>query len=259
MSPSVRFRQTPISSGRWRLPAIALCSFLAPFGAENGARAAGGAYVVDDVQIGKPGECKVESWAQAATNHDFTAVTSPTCVVNLGLPVEMGTQFSRYRSGDVWTTTTDVKAKANLVPIEGHTFGLGISGATGWDMHNGVSTGGNITLLATAQPYENLRISLNGGWLYDNVTKVGYATWGAGFEWAFMKPLTLIGEVFGQLGKQPSVPFGEAPAPETLRLPRAQLGLRLTPKDSVDIDLIYGHNITGENAHWLTLGLNLRF
>jgi len=28
---------------------------------------------------------------------------------------------------------------------------------------------------------------------------------------------------------------------------------------SVNIDLIYGRNIAGENANWLTLGVNLRF
>ncbi len=35
--------------------------------------------------------------------------------------------------------------------------------------------------------------------------------------------------------------------------------MRYTPQDNVDIDVIWGHNITGENAHWLTLGINFRF
>jgi len=38
-----------------------------------------------------------------------------------------------------------------------------------------------------------------------------------------------------------------------------QAGLRVTPTEKLDLDLIYGHNITGENAHWFTAGLNLRF
>jgi len=33
----------------------------------------------------------------------------------------------------------------------------------------------------------------------------------------------------------------------------------MPPQDKVDIDVIYGHNITGENTHWLTLGVNWRF
>lgn len=49
------------------------------------------------------------------------------------------------------------------------------------------------------------------------------------------------------------------PAPNAIREPRTQIGLRFTPQDNIDLDLIWGRNITGENAHWLTLGLNLRF
>ena len=72
-----------------------------------------------------------------------------------------------------------------------------------------------------------------------------------GFEWNFVQPLTLIGEVFGLAG-----PRQEA---RSVTEPRAQIGLRWTPAEAFDIDLIYGRNITGENANWLTLGLNLRF
>ena len=71
--------------------------------------------------------------------------------------------------------------------------------------------------------------------------------------WNFVKPLTLIGEVFGQSGEIPAV------SPNSVREPRTRLGLRYTPKDNIDIDVIWGRNIAGENAHWLTLGVNLRF
>ena len=27
----------------------------------------------------------------------------------------------------------------------------------------------------------------------------------------------------------------------------------------IDLDLIYGRNIAGENANWITVGLNVRF
>ena len=73
-----------------------------------------------------------------------------------------------------------------------------------------------------------------------------------GFEWNFVKPVTLIGEVYGQAGRLPPVEDGETPAPNAIREPRAQIGLRFTPHDKVDIDVIWGHNITGENAHWGT-------
>jgi hypothetical protein len=221
--------------------------------------AAGGAFVVDDVEIGKPGDCKVESWTSFASNHDFIAATSPACVAKLGIPIELGGQLQRSRSDDVWGTSGTLKGKANLVPIENHPFGLGISGGSSWDLLTGANTGGFINVPATFQVRDNFRINVNGGWLYHNVAKIHYATWGVGFEWNFVKPVTLIGEVYGQAGRLPPVEDGETPAPNAIREPRAQIGLRFTPHDKVDIDVIWGHNITGENAHWGTLGFNLRF
>jgi hypothetical protein len=100
---------------------------------------------------------------------------------------------------------------------------------------------------------------LNGGWQYDGVAKINYATWGVGFEWIFVKQWTLIGEVLGQAGGLPAAAPGDSPAPRAIIEPRTQLGVRFTPQDNIDIDLIWGHNIAGENAHWGTLGVNLRF
>jgi len=222
------------------------------------AHAAGGAFVVDDVVVGNPGECKVETWASAA-NHDFTAVTSPACIVKLGIPVELGGLLQRSHDEGVWGTSGMLRAKANLVPVENHPFGLGISGGSSWDLVTGANTGGFINVPVTFQVQEKIRINVNGGWLYDNVAKISYATWGAGFEWNFVKPLTLIGEVYGQAGALPAVNPGDPPPPNAIREPRTQVGLRFTPRDNIDIDLIWGHNITGENAHWGTLGFNLRF
>lgn len=237
---------------------IALTACLLPTGEER-AYAAGGAFAVDDVEIGKPGDCKVESWISFAGNSDFNAVTSPACVVNLGLPVELGAHLHRFRSDGVWGTSGALAAKVNLIPVDGHPFGLGIAGNSHWNLITGANTGGAIYVPVTFQLRNDLRLNVNGGWLYDNVARLHYLTWGAGLEWNFVKPLTLIGEVFGQAGKLPGVGEDEPPSPNAIRQPRAQVGLRFTPQDKFDIDVIWGHNIGGENAHWLTLGLNLRF
>lgn len=223
------------------------------------ALAAGGAYIVDDVSIDKPGACKVESWASAASNHDFTAVTSPACVVKLGMPVELGGLLQRSRSGGVWGTSGTIKAKTNLVPFENHPFGVGISAASNWDLIRGVSTGGFIIVPVTIQVRDKFHINLNGGWLYDNVAKISYLAWGTGFEWGFVDKFTLIGEVFGQAGALPAANPGDPAPPHSIVEPKTQIGVRFTPQDNIDIDLIWGHNITGENAQWSTLGVNLRF
>jgi hypothetical protein len=223
------------------------------------ALAAGGAYVVDDAVIDDPGKCTGQFWTSAASNHDFIATAYPICVVNLGKPVELGGLFQRSRANDVWSTSGTFTAKTNLIPVEKHPFGLGLTGGATWDMITGASTGGFIYLPITIQVQDKLRVNLNGGWLYDNVAKISYATWGAGFEWGFVDKWTLIGEVFGQAGALPAVNPGDPPPPNSIREPRTQLGLRFTPQDNIDIDVIWGHNITGENAQWVTLGLNVRF
>lgn len=95
--------------------------------------------------------------------------------------------------------------------------------------------------------------------MYDSTTKINYATWGGGFEWNFVKPLTLIGEVYGQSGRLVTPEPDAAPSNNSVREPRSQLGLRYTPKENIDFDVIWGRNITGENSNWVTLGVNLRF
>lgn len=215
------------------------------------AQAAGGAFIVDDAEIGKPGECKVESWVALASNHDMMAITQPACVVNLGIPVELGGALARTRSSDVWQSSAGPKAKINILPAETGRVGVGLAGSTGWDIATGEYLFNLLYVPLTFQLRDNFRINLNAGWHYDGPTRLSYAYGGAGFEWNFVKPLTLIGEVFGLAG-----PTGD---PSTITSPRAQLGLRITPVSNADIDLIYGHNVTGENAHWFTLGVNLRF
>jgi hypothetical protein len=59
--------------GAGRIAIAAAAAIWAWLAAEE-ARAANGAYAVDAADISEVGSCKVESWLQAATNTDFTAV-----------------------------------------------------------------------------------------------------------------------------------------------------------------------------------------
>src|SRR6188768_3580440 len=93
-------------------------------GLSDDARAANGAYAVDAADVGEAGSCKVESWLQAATNTDFTAVANPSCVVNVFRPVELSLQTVRSRSDGDWSTSIAPKAKWNIAPT-----GIGRIGA----------------------------------------------------------------------------------------------------------------------------------
>jgi hypothetical protein len=99
-----------------------------------------------------------------------------------------------------------------------------------------------------------VRVNLNAGWLWDRIADRHYLTYGAGVDWRTPDNVwTLTAEVFGQLG---NIPEDTA---RTLVQPRFQLGLRWRPIDRFSMDVIYGRNITGENANWITLATSIRF
>src|SRR6201999_666185 len=111
-----RSRPLSASCARKAAPARLWAALWLAVLAPTSAYAAGGAYVVDDAVIGKPGDCQVETWVALASNHDLQAFTQPACVVKLGIPVELTGSFARVRSEGVWQTQVGPKIKTNIVP-----------------------------------------------------------------------------------------------------------------------------------------------
>ncbi|MFC0242990.1 hypothetical protein [Rhodopseudomonas telluris] len=212
--------------------------------------AANGAYAVDATDISDLGSCKLESWLSSATNTDFSAVANPSCVVGLGRPVELTLQTNRARSDGDWSTTLSPKAKTVLVPTAIGRFGLAVEAGGSIDAASGTGTVAFVTLPATYRLSESMRVNLNSGWYWDRIIDQHYLSYGAGFDWKFTDTLQLTLEAFGISG-----------APDTVGKvrPRAQAGVRWRPNEIFSLDLIVGHNITGENARWITLGTTMRF
>lgn len=230
--------------------AFAGVAIVAALGPSGGARAANGAYAVDAADISEPGSCKVESWLSTATNTDFSAVANPSCVVNVFRPVEFSLQNIRSRSDGEWSTTLAPKAKTNIAPTGIGKFGFSFYAGGSFD----AMTGENLTTFAvvpaTFRLSETMRINLNGGWLWDRTVDRHYLTYGLGFDWKFTDVLQWTIEAFGQAGS--------SDVPSVVR-PRFQTGVRYRPNEIFSIDVIYGHNITGESANWITLGTTIRF
>jgi hypothetical protein len=218
--------------------------------AAGDAGAANGAYAVDAADISEVGSCKVESWISAATNADFSAVANPSCVVNIFRPVELSLLTNRFRSDGDWNTNIVPKAKTNLVPTGIGKFGFSLYAAGSFD----ALTGENLALFAvvpgTYRLSETMRINLNGGWLWDRTVDRHYLLYGVGFDWKFTDVLQWTIEAFGQAGASEN--------PSVVR-PRFQTGVRYRPNEIFSVDLIYGRNIMGENANWITIGTTIRF
>ncbi|MBI5129708.1 MAG: hypothetical protein HZA66_09720 [Rhodopseudomonas palustris] len=212
--------------------------------------AANGPYSVDAADISELGSCKLESWLSSATNTDFSAVANPSCVVGLGKPVELTLQANRGRSDGEWGTTLSPKAKTVIVPTAIGRFGVSIEGGGSFDALTGANTVVFAVVPATYRLSETMRVNINSGWFWDRVIDQHYFSYGVGFDWKFTDTLQLTLEAFGLSGASDTV--GKV-------RPRAQAGLRYRPNEIFSVDLIVGHNITGENARWITLGTTVRF
>jgi hypothetical protein len=218
--------------------------------APNGARAANGAYAVDAADISEVGSCKVESWMSAAANTDFSAVANPSCAVNIFRPVELSMQTVRSRSDGDWSTTVAPKAKTNIAPTGIGRLGYSFFAGGSFDILTGENLTAFAVVPATYRLSETMRINVNGGWLWDRTVDRHYLTYGIGFDWKFTEVLQWTIEAFGQAGA--------SDIPSVVR-PRFQTGVRYRPNEIFSVDVIYGRNITGENANWITIGTTIRF
>src|SRR5215207_5284858 len=129
--------------------AIAVAAAILTWLPAGAARAANGAYAVDAADISEVGSCKVESWLQAATNTDFTAVANPSCVVDMFKPVELSMQAVRFRSDGEWNTSLAPKAKLNVPPTGIGRLGLAVSAGGAFDAITGENLAAFATLPAT--------------------------------------------------------------------------------------------------------------
>jgi hypothetical protein len=208
----------------------------------------GGAYFVDDAEIGKLGSCEVETWGSFAANGDRIAVFSPACVVNLGGPVELGTNLVHFRSAGEGDPVASFTFKAVPIPLpNGPTgFGVAVSGAIVYDPLDRTGSGAILNIPMTFDFSDQLRLNINFGGQVNNGDPRGlFGTAGVGVSWNFVAQWSVISEVFGVIGPGQSNP-------------RFQSGIRYTPTKNVDWDVIYGRNLTGEGANWITLALTVR-
>jgi len=212
--------------------------------------AANGAYAVDAADISEVGSCKVESWISAATNTDFSAVANPSCAVNIFRPVELSLQTLRSRSDGDWSTTIAPKAKTNIAPTGIGRLGFSFFAGGSFDVLTGENLSAFAVVPATFRLSETMRINFNGGWLWDRTVDRHYLTYGLGFDWKFTDVLQWTIEAFGQAGASDIA---------SVVRPRFQTGVRYRPNEIFSVDVIYGRNITGENANWITLGTTIRF
>ena len=206
--------------------------------------AAGGPYVVDDSEIGDPGDCKVETWGSRSDTSDNLGVVSPACVFTALPMLELGLNAQRGRAGGAYETLVGPKMKASLVPIDQFGVGIGFMASAGYSTTQDRADSVLAFIPFTVTPVEELRLNLNLGWAWDRAAHRHFATGGVGAEWQMHPRLALIGEVYGQ---------------DAGRWAK-QIGLRPTVIEKLlDLDLVYGRNIDGARSNWFTFGAIVKF
>jgi hypothetical protein len=229
-----------------------LCGLTAVAAMTDHARAAGAAYAVDTSEVSATGSCKVESWGSWASNKDFAWAGNPSCVLDVGRPVEFSAQINRSVTDEEWMNVIAPKAKTKLIPSAIGSFGLAVTGQAVYDLVTRENTAIFVNVPATLRFSEVVRINVNAGWIWDRIIDRHYMFYGLGVDWRTPDNVwTLTAEVFGQIGAEQEV--------STATKPRFQTGLRWRPIDVFSIDFIYGRNIYGENANWFTVATTLRF
>lgn len=123
----------------------------------------GGAYYVDDAEIGKSGSCEIETWSSFARTGDRIAVFSPACVVDVGRPVELGTNLVDLRSDGQEDVLSTLTAKTVPIPIGRNGFGLAIAGAVVYDPLNQTGSGLIVNVPLTFEFNKDFRVNLNFG------------------------------------------------------------------------------------------------
>ena len=157
---------------------------------------------------------------------------------------------SRARSDGECSSTIQPKAKTNIVPTGIGKLGFSIYAGGSFDALTGENRSAFAVIPATFRLNENMRINVNGGWLWDRSVDRHYLLYGIGFDWKFTETLQWTIETFGQAGQSDT---------SSVVQPRFQTGVRYRPNEIFSVDLIYGRNITGESANWITLGTTIRF
>jgi hypothetical protein len=238
-------------AARWRGVVTAFSIAAATLTFVGPAGAADAAYQVDTAEVAAPGSCKVESWVSAADNRDFIAAINPSCGVNVGRRIEVSAQLARFRADGEWATGVAPKVKTNLIPTAVGSWGLALAAAAAYDFTARETTGLAVNLPATLRLSDVVRVNVNAGWLFDRTVDRHYFTYGAGVDRRTPDGVwTFTAEVFGLLG---------AAEERSTVEPRFQAGIRYRPVEPFSVDLVYGRNITGENANWITVATIYRF
>ena len=210
------------------------CLALAPGGVHAGA-----SLLVDDAAVTPAGRCQVETWARAYSHaQELTAV--PACNY-AGTEFSLGvSEFVDPHTGPLLT----LGAKRLWRDFDQESLGIGTSISATWNSEFDRMETLSFSIPASIAFYaqRNLVLHANLGWLDARGVSRGLVG-GIGMERVVTASSVLLAELYGQ---HDHVRVG-------------QLGLRHGVNDSVDVDILVGHqDHVASGSTFVTLGFNIQ-
>lgn len=206
--------------------------------------AAGGPYAVDDAAVLDAGTCQADAFASFGSESRETYVVAPACVFGFAPWLEVGVAVERSLDGGAWGTAIEPGFKAVLGGIEEAGLSFGIASGLTHDRTARSVAGYSLVGLVSLELSEPITVNLNAGYERDRAAASDHFVWGAGAAFQASENLAFIAEAFGQ--DEGRTGF--------------QAGFRPTIFNGhVDLDFVYGRNITGESGNWFSAGTSMRF
>lgn len=205
------------------------------------ALAAGGAHVIDDVEVETPGHCHFETWVTRDTSSQRLLNLGPACTRVAWPNLEIGATLQHLDPGRFTEVSFGPAIKVELRAPD-HRLGVAVDATVGWSTRTDrIETAGVIVPL-TLDVGDRLRVNANGGWLWTHTRNVHSGFVGGQAEFAAAAEVSLMAEVFDRL---PGRAGGQA-------------GVRWTPRDWLDLDLLGGRYVDGSSKTAVTFGVTVR-
>lgn len=210
---------------------------------------AAGAYLVDDGGVADANKVQVESWYSRSNSGEDIFVTNPAYQIlpNAEFAVQESYSDTASTGNSLWPQIKYLWHKSEDISSSA-TFGVNYSST------NQETYGKYFYSSTTLKTTDYLDLHLYLGWqnwrhTFRNDKSIDFLNYGIGGEFKLSENLLFVPEIFQSNGTYKTGP----------NRPATQFGLRYISNEHLILDIIYGHNINGNNMNWVTFGVTLNF
>jgi len=217
-----------------------LCLVFACFDA--GPSYAAGPYVVDDGDIVEPGQIQNEFWYTHSDQNGNTGIADAAYQIFPNLELTLQVARDEQPTGN----TTSARPQLKYVWYDGaekNGITSSIAAGTGYAFAQPQSQGAYLYIPTTFKLSETFTVNADIGWQYTLPQDSHAMTWGIGGEYTVLKPLVINASIFGRTDNHQGYQFGP----------------HFDVSENLRIDLVYGHNATGNSENSGTIAAILNY